>query len=116
MNSKNEEGLSCRILHVIGGLVGGGAEAQLKLLISGMSDLPFSSAVVYINDDRSFVDRGGISFYQIERSGRRDIVSVWKSLHYAMDDFQPDLVHLWYPEVLTIPAAIIAKLRGCRYC
>lgn len=112
MRNQNGESLDCRVLHVIGGLIGGGAEAQLKLLISGVSSSSFKSAVAYINDDCEFLDREGITFYQIERSGRIDMASVWKALSHAMDDFMPDIVHLWYPEVLTIPAAIIAKSRG----
>ena len=112
MNEVTDVDSKIRILHVIGGLVGGGAEAQLKLLLKGIDKSLYTVGVVFINDDLSFHDRDRISFYKIERSGRLDFLSVYRSIVLAVEDFQPQMMHLWYPEVLTIPAAVVAKKRG----
>lgn len=100
-----------KILHVVGGLVGGGAERQLKLLLSNIDKTVFAVGVIYLHDDNEFLDRDSISFFPIKRSGKLDIISVYISLEKAIKEFQPDLMHLWYPEVLTIPAAIIGRRR-----
>lgn len=101
-----------RVLHVIGGLIGGGAETQLKLLLGGTNKSQFTVGVAYFNEDQDYLDREGISFYPITRNSKLDFISVIKSLSHAMDEIRPDIVQLWYPEVLTIPAALMARYRG----
>lgn len=113
MSSKLNEGTrKLRVLHVIGGLVGGGAETQLKLILRGMDGSRFHVGVAYLNDDTNFHDRDGIECIQITRGSRYGLLSLWQRLNCAVVEFQPDVVHLWFPELMTIPCAIASRMKS----
>ncbi|MDP0498070.1 MAG: glycosyltransferase family 4 protein [Verrucomicrobiota bacterium JB024] len=103
--------MKLRILHIIGGLVGGGAETQLKLLLGGLESAGHQAAVAYLNDDPGFTERGGIACFPLQRRRRLEYWKLHRQLTDIIERFMPDVVHLWFPEVLTIPAALIARSR-----
>lgn len=106
--------MQIKVLHVIGSLSGGGAEHQLKLLLNGLDIKSFRVGVAFFNDDTTWLNREGICCYHIKRRNKVDVVSVCREIESVFDEFSPDLVQLWFPEVITIPAAVVARRKGCR--
>jgi glycosyltransferase involved in cell wall biosynthesis len=101
-----------RILHIIGGLVGGGAETQLKLILRGLTDTGHQVGVAYLNDDPGFTERGGIACFPLQRRSKFEYWKLHRQLKGIIERFKPDVIHLWFPEVLTIPVALIARSKG----
>lgn len=101
-----------RILHVISSLVGGGAETQLKLLMEKSRDKNLEVGVIFLYDDKELSDRRGITFYKLSRGRKMDLIGLSKRIFRAIDDFKPDLIHTWLPEIMCIPAALYARQIG----
>lgn len=101
-----------RILHIISALSGGGAETQIKLLLKSLCERNCDVGVLFLRDDDEFNDRHGISFYKISRGNKFNLFSLSSRIFSVIDDFKPDLVHTWLPEILCIPAALYSRYNG----
>jgi len=101
-----------RILHVTSALVGGGAETQLKLLMRGLADRGHPVGAVFLKDDPDFTQRAGIDCIRIDRGPKWNLPGLHKRIAAAIDAWQPDIVHAWLPEIMTIPAALHCRRQG----
>ena len=48
----------------------------------------------------------------IPRGHKWNIPSLWFKIYKAVKDYQPDILQLWMPEIITIPAAFAGKFSG----
>lgn len=101
-----------RILHITSALVGGGAETQLKLLMRGLADRGHEVGVVFLYDDPDFKERDGIKCFQIERGTKLDFSGLCSRIAAAINEFAPDVVHTWLPEIMTSPAVLHCRRSG----
>lgn len=101
-----------RILHAACALVDGGAETQMKLLLTYANRERFKQGVYFLRDDPSFTDRSHLSCYQIDRGSKLNLIPLYRQITGVIDDFKPDLIQLWLPEIMTWPASIYAKIKG----
>ncbi len=98
-----------KVLHVIHSLSGGGAETQLCHLIAFQRE-PVQHWVACVNpvnpalplDSRHIVPLG------VSAKNPRMFFAILR----AVQDLQPDIVHVWLPPSLTIPAMVAGALQG----
>lgn len=96
-----------RVLHIINKLTGGGAERQLALLVNN-SPTDISHTIFY-------VEKGGEErFNSNVILFRSDNITKYARMRdaYRAVDGRYNIVQLWLPEYLCIPAAIAAKIKG----
>lgn len=96
-----------KILHCIHSLSGGGAERQLKLLVAEANNKGEDYAIYCVNSEGNNLPVGLVKIYH---SSKKSKLSVFGEIEKAIKDFNPDIVHVWLPFSVTIPALIIAKL------
>jgi glycosyltransferase involved in cell wall biosynthesis len=102
-----------KILHVIGTLEGGGAERQLQILANNSDFDRYRIAILFLYKGDGLVNiKEGIDLLQIPRGYKWNLFSLWFRVHKAVMVYRPDILHLWLPEILTIPAAFAGKLSG----
>jgi len=102
-----------RILHVIGNLEGGGAERQLQILVNNTDHGRYYVSIISLgkgNGQDLFEKK--IDLIRISRGKKWNILSLWFRIYKAVKTLQPDILQLWLPEIVTIPAAIAGKLSG----
>lgn len=97
----------------IGALSGGGAEKQVHLLAEGLDPERFEVRIGHV---LSTVNDPPISEL-VSRAyfPRRSTLhwhKVWRGVASDLREYKPDLVHVWLPEVITIPASVLAYVRG----
>lgn len=99
-----------KILHVIYALSGGGAERQLQFLIK---NAPQDSTHAVLCVDSCDVDlrAWGVKCFVHHRHGRFDW-SLYRTCFNTISTFQPDIVHVWLPPVISIPALLMAALKN----
>jgi glycosyltransferase involved in cell wall biosynthesis len=102
-----------RVLHAIHSLSGGGAETQLRMLLNGWPFQDFEAAVFYVSGDDADISNPAVKRYMSRHQSTRHLDFVG-SLRDAIDDFDPDIVQIWLPESVAIPAMLIGRLRGKR--
>ena len=98
-----------KIVHVIDKLIGGGAETQLRHLTSNANS-DFQHVIVYHK-------KGGAEFYEGKNvtlifCDENRKFTLAKKVWQILDKEAPDIVQLWLPEYLCIPAAIYCKLNN----
>lgn len=98
-----------KILHTIGALTKGGAEKQCKLLMNEHSSMGHEIAIVYFYDDFEIEKNPKIQYFQIKRGGKFSLISICSQLRKIFETFQPDIVHNWLPEIITIPSALMSR-------
>lgn len=102
-----------RIWIGIGCLSGGGAEKQVELLVGGLDPKRFEVRVGYVRKREAVPDYSENvrkSFYPRGATFRWD--QIWRQIHAEFRDWRPDVVHVWLPEVVSIPGAVLGSLRG----
>lgn len=100
-----------RILHAIASLEGGGAERQLQFLVNNSDPDRYHIAIVFVNKGTSqnlFNDN--IELLHIPRGAKWNILSLWIKIYKAVKAYQPDILQLWFPEIVTVPSAFAGKL------
>lgn len=103
-----------RILHCIGRLEGGGAEEQLRILARNSVGAGHTVGVLCL-DDRGRGRYGNqVQVMLVPRGRRWAVLTLGRGIGREMARFHPDLVHLWLPEVVTIPSALCATRLGAR--
>lgn len=98
-----------RILHCIHHLRGGGAERQLRLLANASAQYGMTAGVVCVNDvgRADFADT--VPLFVARRTSHYD-PRFMVDVHCAIRTFRPDLVHVWLPEIMTVPSMLMAAL------
>lgn len=94
-----------RVLHTIHSLSGGGAERQLQLLCSTSDDPGFRHAIFCVNDSGNTLPPGKIPLYKASDPNPMSR-GYLASLRAAISDFNPQIVHVWLPASVTIPAML----------
>lgn len=98
-----------RVLHTIHSLAGGGAERQLLLLCRLSAATPFEMAVFYVKDAGIDVSKIDMTVYRSATSNRLNI-GIVPSLHRAIKNFRPDIIHTWLPPSVSIPTMALARV------
>lgn len=102
-----------KILHVISNLDGGGAELQLQILANNTDSEKYHISILFLHRNmEQHIFHEGINLLQISRGHKWNIPSLWFRVYKAVKAYQPDILHLWLPEIVTIPAAVAGKLSG----
>ncbi len=102
-----------RILHVIAALEGGGAERQLQILANNTDPNRYHVSVIFLHKGTGqYVFDEGIDLLQIPRGRKWNIPSLWFRIYKGIKAYQPDILQLWMPEIMTIPAAFAGKFSG----
>jgi glycosyltransferase involved in cell wall biosynthesis len=100
------------ILHVIYSLESGGAEQQVRLLCRGGRGTFVNSVVcVSASDHVAECLQRDASLVMIARRRQWD-PGLWVAIHRAIREIAPDIVHVWLPPVLTVPAMLSARTFG----
>ena len=109
------KGTKRRILHVIGCLEGGGAERQLQILTNHTDSQEYDIGIVYFHRGPGHnALRREIDLIQIPRGRKWNIPALWLRVFKTVLAYRPDIVQLWLPEIVTIPAALAAKYLNAR--
>jgi glycosyltransferase involved in cell wall biosynthesis len=105
-----------RVLHTIHSLAGGGAERQLLLLCQLSATTSFEMAVFYVKDAGIDVSKIDMTFYRSATSNRFNI-GIVPSLHRAIKNFRPHVIHAWLPPSVSIPTMALARIhhRPCLF-
>jgi GalNAc-alpha-(1->4)-GalNAc-alpha-(1->3)-diNAcBac-PP-undecaprenol alpha-1,4-N-acetyl-D-galactosaminyltransferase len=102
-----------RILHVIAALEGGGAERQLQVIANNTDTDKYDVSIIFLHKGSGqYVFNDGIEMLQIPRGGKWNIPSLWSRIYRTVKACRPDILHLWMPEIMTIPAAFAGKSTG----
>jgi glycosyltransferase involved in cell wall biosynthesis len=102
-----------RILHVIGNLEGGGAELQLQILANNIDPERYQVSIIFFHMKKGqYLFNKEIELLQIPRGRKWNIIPLWIRIYKAIKAYQPDILQLWLPEIITIPAALAGKLSG----
>jgi glycosyltransferase involved in cell wall biosynthesis len=102
-----------KILHVIGNLEGGGAEKQLQILVNNTNPEIYHISILFLYGVTSHCEyKEGINFLHIPRGYKWNVFSLWLRVYRAVMAYKPDILHLWLPEIITIPAAFAGRLSG----
>ncbi len=101
------------VLHIVSSLEGGGIERQLQYLVNNLPDR-FRCTIVYLKEPQtgdvaitpSLQSR--VQLIRISRCCKWDIIGVVRSTAAIIREHDPDVIHLWFPPVATLPAAFLA--------
>jgi len=97
----------------IGSPSGGGAEKQLELLVNHLDPKRFEIRVAYVREGKvvpEYPDSVQTCFLKRTSTYRWD--SVWRSIREGFKEWRPDVIHVWLPEVISIPGAVCGRLLG----
>ncbi len=100
-----------RVLHCVYSLAWGGAEKQLYLLTNASQSAGMESAVFCVDTAGMSPARMNCEIHTYQRQRKLD-VGIYHELRRVMRAFRPDVVHVWLPAVITIPAMLAAALDG----
>ena len=100
------------VLHFIYALRGGGAERQLNLLAAASAQQGITASVFCVeSDDDGSLKAAGVRVIRFARRGKFDL-RFFAAARQAIDDLRPDVIHVWLPPVVSIPAMLAARYRG----
>ena len=100
-----------RVLHCIYSLAWGGAEKQLYLLTNASKSAGMQPAVFCADAAGMTAARLGCEIHAYQRQSKLD-AGIFRELRRVVRDFRPDVVHVWLPAVITVPAMAAAALEG----
>lgn len=107
------KGRKIRILHVIAALEGGGAERQMHILANNTDPERYHVSIIFLHRrSGQYVFNDGIDLIQIPRGRKWNILSLWFRIYKVVKAYQADIIQLWMPEIITIPAAFAGKFSG----
>ncbi|AFZ53203.1 glycosyltransferase family 4 protein [Cyanobacterium aponinum] len=100
-----------RVLHVIAALERGGAERQLQIIVNNADRSVYKMGILFISYGSEIPNiRDDIDLLQIKDYYKINLFRHWDSIRQSIVSWQPDILHLWLPEIMTIPSAIVGKL------
>ena len=100
-----------RVLHCIYSLAWGGAEKQLYLLTNASKSAGMQPAIFCADVAGEVAAQLGCEIHAYQRQSKLD-VGIFRELRRVMREFRPDVVHVWLPAVITVPAMLAAALEG----
>lgn len=100
---------SLRIMHVSFHLQGGGAERQLQILATECLKNGADVAVFCVSPVGGEALAKDIQLFVYDRAGKLDF-GIFSAALFAVRTFQPDVLHVWLPPAITIPAMIASAL------
>lgn len=107
----NQDRLS--IWEAIGRLSGGGAETQARLLSNELAQRGPNIKLLYVfNCDDAVSINPKVDVCFIARKSKWRWWEIFREVGRMLEDQRPDLVHVWLPEVISIPVAFEAWKRG----
>ena len=98
-----------RVLHCIHSLSGGGAERQVQVLVAQSKNAGMEPGIFCVNDKGGELISRSVPIYKSKHSVKYNY-SIFSSLHEAIRNFHPDVVHAWLPDSMTIPAMLVALM------
>ena len=98
-----------RVLHTIHSLSGGGAETQLRLLLNSWPYPEIENGVFFVAGDGSEITNPATRVLPSRQKSTRH-VGFLRSMLEAISRFDPDIIHIWQPEVVSIPAMLFGRL------
>src|SRR3569623_1172472 len=98
-----------RVLHFIYASEGEGAERQLSLILGEAGRAGMHGGVFFVQGSEGPFQHSGVTVYRGRRL-RRIPFELPRQMLAAIRDFNPDVIHTWLPEVITVPAMLLAKL------
>ncbi|WPU95616.1 glycosyltransferase [Mucilaginibacter sabulilitoris] len=101
-----------KIVHYIAKLKDGGAQTQLVLLCNQIDRSKYEIVIVCWDKETSIPLSDDIKIILVSRGGIYSLISFFKEIYKLTLELKPDIVQLWMPEVLTLPAAFAAKHMG----
>ncbi len=101
-----------RILMAIGALKGGGAETQCRLLCHELVLQGYEVAILTVEGYGAELLTENFKIYKIGSRGKVSFFRRIGNIADAIDDFKPDIIHVWLPEIFVIFCSIIARLKG----
>ncbi|MFT5548675.1 MAG: glycosyltransferase involved in cell wall biosynthesis [Candidatus Azotimanducaceae bacterium] len=109
IGSKN----NIRVLHAIHSLTGGGAERQLSIIAKNSKNYGVDSAVFCVSDETDDDSFDEVKIFSAKSKARIN-PRIFSELRKAIHTFRPNVVHVWLPSSMTIPAMMISRLAGAR--
>ncbi len=101
--------MKIKVLHMIHSLVSGGAEKQLSLLANNMNVERFGVNVFCVNTNGSEIDTRKVNLFVVKDKNPFKWAYL-KSMWHIIRKTDPDIVHIWLPASVSIPAMIFAFL------
>lgn len=101
-----------RILHAIGNLSMGGAEFQCLQLVNNLDRAQYEVAIVYLHEGQAPDVADHVRLCKVDRGSYFDMFGLGRRIDSVVDDFRPDILQAWLPEVISVPAALAAHRRG----
>lgn len=99
-----------KVLHVIAALERGGAERQLQILVNNATS-EYKTGILYLTQGSDIPKiREKVDLLQITPTHKENIFGYLNSIHLGIKNWNPDIIHLWLPEIITIPCAIVGKI------
>lgn len=100
-----------RVLHAIHSLSGGGAETQLRLLANSWPHADVELGIFYVAGNPNDITNPQVRLFPSSRTSTRQ-AGFFTSVTRSIDAFDPDLIQIWLPEAVAIPAMLMGRLRG----
>lgn len=100
------------LTHVIGTLKDGGAQTQLLLLCNNINLDIFNVTIICWDNTSSVNLKPEIAIVTVDRGNKYNLISFFFKIITATRLAKPDLLHLWLPEIITIPACVVGKIEG----
>jgi glycosyltransferase involved in cell wall biosynthesis len=97
----------------IGSLSGGGAEKQLELLVNALDPDRFEIRVAYVRErDVTPEYPASVTKRFLNRTSIYRWDSIWHATWQDLKKWRPDVIHVWLPEVISIPGSFCGRLLG----
>ena len=97
----------------IGSLSGGGAEKQLELLVNHLDPDRFEIRVAYVRErDVTPEYPASVTKRFLNRTSTYRWDSIWHATWQDLKEWRPDVIHVWLPEVISIPGSFCGRLLG----
>lgn len=100
------------VLNVIGGLSKGGAEYQCSLLSNSLNKIQFKSKIMCFYKGPSPLDESLDNTIFISRGNKWNFFSLFNRIYSVIKLEKPDILHVWLPEIISVPAAMIGRFLG----
>ena len=101
-----------KVLHVIGSLSKGGAEFQCRQLANHLDPNRYDVSILCFDEGPNPDLSPHVRPLFVIRGAKWDLLSLYQRIDAAIEELRPDLLQAWLPEVISVPAALAARLRG----
>jgi glycosyltransferase involved in cell wall biosynthesis len=95
---------------MIHSLSGGGAETQLRLLLESWPFPEIQNGIFFVVGSRSDISNRAIDLFPSQQRSTRH-PGFLRSMMRSISRFDPHVIHIWLPEVISIPAMLIGRLQ-----